>query len=394
MNYPFAYLARGYAHAGTGELEKALQDFDKAIELDASYAAAYLWRGHSYFDLGEYEQAIPDYDRAIELDPEMSEAYLYLGHSHDWLGDYEQSIQNYDAAIEIDPDYVYAYYWRGYTHAEYGYVSLAIKDFTTAIELNREWAEPYYMRGSVYAMSGNRMQAIRNYNRAIELDPKLAEAYYRRGIVRAELGDNEQAIQDFERYLALAPDAPNRAEVESWIADLQSEQQEEIEVPASIRELQDAAGTVTTTVYINPDFPWSISVPPGWGIDDPDTSFVSINRSDDDGGFGLCGIHTGAADFTTVDEFVDAVLAHDPEYFKGRGQTFVVLSRQDITLSSGVKGIEVIVEIGPGGKSRRVYMLADGRVYVVDCETYLEDWPKLESVYDQIINSFTLEDSH
>jgi hypothetical protein len=50
-----------------------------------------------------------------------------------------------------------------------------------------------------------------------------------------------------------------------------------------------------------------------------------------------------------------------------------------------------MVELGPGGKSRRVYFLDGGYAFVIDCESKLIDWPILEPVYDQIINSFSLE---
>jgi hypothetical protein len=105
----------------------------------------------------------------------------------------------------------------------------------------------------------------------------------------------------------------------------------------------------------------------------------------------LCGIHSFAWDHDDIAEFVDYVIAYEEGYFKSRGQTYVVLSRQEITLASGISGIELVVEIGPGGKSRRVYTLDANSVYLIDCETNLSDWLKLESTYDQIINSFTLD---
>jgi hypothetical protein len=148
--------------------------------------------------------------------------------------------------------------------------------------------------------------------------------------------------------------------------------------------------TVTANVYTSPDNSWSISYPDGWGVDDTDAAFVRIYSSEDVSLVGLCGIRSNAVSFSTVDELVDSMLATNEETFGARGQDYVVESQSEITLSSGLSGVEVIAEIGPGGKSRSVIVLADGQAYIVDCETFLEEWPKLEPIFDQIINSFTL----
>ena len=58
-----------------GEYEKAIECFDKAIELDPNDADAYNNRGVAYYNLEEYERAIEDYDKAIALDPNYAKAY-------------------------------------------------------------------------------------------------------------------------------------------------------------------------------------------------------------------------------------------------------------------------------------------------------------------------------
>ena len=57
---------------------RAIEDYDKAIELDPNDAEAYNDRGSSYHRLGQNERAIEDYDEAIKLDPDNAEAYNKL----------------------------------------------------------------------------------------------------------------------------------------------------------------------------------------------------------------------------------------------------------------------------------------------------------------------------
>ena len=150
-------------------------------------------------------------------------------------------------------------------------------------------------------------------------------------------------------------------------------------------DVEEATSVTTTSTFKSPDFPWSISYPSDWIVDASEPNFVRIARNVDDGLFALCGIHSNSSGFNTVEELVDFVIDFEDEYFKERGQSYDILSRQAITLASGASGIELMVELGPGGKSRRVYFLTAGYDLVIDCETNLMDWPLLEATYDQII---------
>jgi len=140
-------------------------------------------------------------------------------------------------------------------------------------------------------------------------------------------------------------------------------------------------------LYTNPVYRWSISYPSSWTVDSGALSFVRIASSADNA---LCGIHSGAVPFKTVDEFTDTTLANSERYFRDRGHVFVISARRQISLPNDIIGNDVLTGIGAGEKSRRVYILADGRGFMLDCETYVKDWDRLEPFYDRIVRSFTL----
>jgi len=52
---------------------------DKALSLDDKLSNAYVVRGSYYYQVGDLEKAIKEFDRAIELNPNNSLAYLYGG---------------------------------------------------------------------------------------------------------------------------------------------------------------------------------------------------------------------------------------------------------------------------------------------------------------------------
>ena len=64
-------------------------------------ASPYYNSGVDKADLEDYRGAIQDYNKAIELDPEYVSAYINRGFSKKKLGDNRGAIQDYDKAIEF-----------------------------------------------------------------------------------------------------------------------------------------------------------------------------------------------------------------------------------------------------------------------------------------------------
>jgi TonB family protein len=62
------YRIRANAHIVKAEYELAVADFDKAIELSPKESMAYFNRGDSYEKMGNIQKAIDDYRKASELD--------------------------------------------------------------------------------------------------------------------------------------------------------------------------------------------------------------------------------------------------------------------------------------------------------------------------------------
>lgn len=66
------------------DLESALQDFSKALEINPNYALAYQYRGNSHFISGNYDRAISDLKKALGYQHDSHEVILqlYLARAH------------------------------------------------------------------------------------------------------------------------------------------------------------------------------------------------------------------------------------------------------------------------------------------------------------------------
>ena len=93
----------GVSNLNTGKPEKALEDFNRAIEMDPQKAAGYLGRANTLNIMGRYEECLADYDKALEINPKLANGYINRGSAYSHLGEYKKAIADYEKGLELDP---------------------------------------------------------------------------------------------------------------------------------------------------------------------------------------------------------------------------------------------------------------------------------------------------
>jgi protein O-mannosyl-transferase len=170
-----AYENRGSAKINEHDNYGAIQDFNKAIELNPKYAKAFYNRGLAKNELHEQEGALQDYSKAIEVNPQYADAYNNRGHLKFELGDNKGSINDYDKAIEINPQHAVALNNRGAAKGQINDFKGAILDFNKAIKINPQYIVAYYNRGNAKIYLGDKAGAFSDWNKAGEQG--INEAY-------------------------------------------------------------------------------------------------------------------------------------------------------------------------------------------------------------------------
>jgi tetratricopeptide (TPR) repeat protein len=197
-DYAEAFINRGLAWVNKSEYDHAIVDFTEAASLDARGAfLAFSNRGGAYADKGDYDRAIEDYGRAIRLRPDYADAYYGRARTYTALGQTENAIADYDAAIRIKPNFPDAYNNRGVLNIAKGETAQAIADFDAAIRFNPNDPSPFVNRGYAFEVKGEYDRAISDFNEAIRRDPYSASLYFNRGVARLYSGRADAAVQDF-----------------------------------------------------------------------------------------------------------------------------------------------------------------------------------------------------
>jgi len=154
---------------------------------------------------GNLDGAIADYTKAIELDPYDATAHYNRGIAKRAKGNLEGAIADYSRAIELKPGYAKAYHHRGFAKQFKGDWQGAIADYTKAVQLNPEDYRSYHSRGCLRYDAHDFANALVDFRKVTELDPTNEFADYARfrvWLTRARQGEAEAATKELQEYLS------------------------------------------------------------------------------------------------------------------------------------------------------------------------------------------------
>lgn len=202
------YYNRGIAKQVLKDFKEAIEDFDKAIEINASNIIdAYTQRAKiKHQVLKDKAGALEDFNKAIELSPKDDNLYFSRAIV---LDDYD-AIQDLNKAIELNPSTAKYYWARGLRRHKNKDFEGGQKDILKYIELTPTdeditKAEAYSIMGSMRIGIKDYRGSLQELNKAIELDPFHVEAYSDRGFAKYFLKEYEGAIKDFDKAIELKP---------------------------------------------------------------------------------------------------------------------------------------------------------------------------------------------
>jgi Tfp pilus assembly protein PilF len=169
--YAPAYLYLGVVRSRNQQLDQALENLNRAIELDSSLLEAYKERARTFMDIGEPVRAALDLTAAAELDPSDGEILAM----------------------------------RGLTLMNRSLYDAAIADFTSALESLFGDPRILYDRAAAYLMEDEQNLALADLDAVLRVRPDAARALSLRGVARFNLGQVTQAREDFQKAAAANP---------------------------------------------------------------------------------------------------------------------------------------------------------------------------------------------
>ncbi len=200
-----AYIGRGLVRLAIKEPDKAIADFNKALQLDAQDVEAYVGRANAWELKHEYDVALVNLNQALRLDSQHADAFVWRGIV--WLHKRENAnaLADFTRAIDIDPGSYSAFANRASVQHNMKKYEASIADYNEAIRLNPKDAWAYWNRAEARLATNDVAAAFADSNEALRLDPGDAWAFSNRARVWRDMTEYDKALADFDQAIRLEP---------------------------------------------------------------------------------------------------------------------------------------------------------------------------------------------
>ncbi len=151
------------------EFLKAIQAYQKVIELDSTYVEAYNNLGIIYQETGDPDRAFAAHQKSIEINPRYDKGYNNLGIILYLKGRNEEAIEAFQKALTVNPNNIESHINLGVLFKKHGELNKAIESYQKALEINPLHRETHYNIALLYEQLENVELAIRHYQQFIKL---------------------------------------------------------------------------------------------------------------------------------------------------------------------------------------------------------------------------------
>ena len=97
------HVKTGNYHLEDGQNDRAIAEFELALEANAGHPLAHLGIALALMHLQRYEASLEAFDHVLALDDSLAVAYADRGILHDRMGRHDAALQDYRRALSLDP---------------------------------------------------------------------------------------------------------------------------------------------------------------------------------------------------------------------------------------------------------------------------------------------------
>jgi len=202
-----AYLQRGLQALEAGQVERAIGELERAVQMQPDSVEARYHLGRALFTAERASEALPHLEEALRLIEEGGPVQFLLAQVYLQLGRFEEAGAALDAAAASRPGYAPISYYRAELCYRLGKLNVARDLLEKVIEATPEWNLPLVRAGTVAMDLGDAQAAVLWFRVAVDLDTSGTNArlWMRLASAYAAANQVEQAIDGYRRAVAARP---------------------------------------------------------------------------------------------------------------------------------------------------------------------------------------------
>jgi tetratricopeptide (TPR) repeat protein len=251
-------LESGNSSLARGEFQRAFDEFNRAVELQANSARARERRAAAFAQMKKYKQALNDCNEAVRIDPKFAAAYFARGQVHKCLGEPQKALADFTQAIDYGLERVDILVARAGVYCSLAtatrnadeaanYREKALRDFDRAIQLDSRQIGCRLQRAAIHLDRHDFVGAVADCDAALEADPKSAAAYVARARGRFGSGETDKALVDCDAAIRLDE---NLIDAYAVRAEARTEKASEMRTLSEVAECGQAVDDCQRTIEL------------------------------------------------------------------------------------------------------------------------------------------------
>lgn len=184
--------------------EESMKVIDQLLKQDPQNGEAYFMFGMNFKESGDTVRAINSFQKAVELDATIVDGWINLGQLYAERDD-PLALRYFDNATRVAPDDIVALHAKADYLSAKGSLEEAIGLYGQIVVLDPQYDEAYYNSGLIYLDMDSLAQAEAQFDLTLKVSPTHIRAYYYRGLSRELQGRAAEALADFQQALRMAP---------------------------------------------------------------------------------------------------------------------------------------------------------------------------------------------
>jgi serine/threonine-protein kinase len=197
------HMCLGLLEDGTGQYEKAAEQFQQAVQLEPANDRAYTSLAGAYQHLNQPDKAEETYKRAIAVRPQYWRVYSFLGSFYIAQAEYDKAAAEFQRSTALDPDSYLAFNNLGAAFLYAGKDAEATQAFEKSLALRP--TRDAYNNVAVAEFHLHRFKdSVQNFKEALKLDDTDYQTWGNMGDAQYYGGDTASAMETYRKAVALA----------------------------------------------------------------------------------------------------------------------------------------------------------------------------------------------
>ena len=188
--------------------EDAIQILEEGVKLDPHRPDLRAALGQSYYSAGKVPKAIEEFQKLIEMDRSAS-SYAFMGLCYRHLSRFDDARKYFEEGLKKDPRNGVCLFNLGFIASRQGNYPQAEKLLEESLASSPDYSDAYYELGKVKIAEGKYNDAVPLLRKCTALASKKAQVYYNLANAERHLHQNDAAARDMKIFQTLSKDEAN-----------------------------------------------------------------------------------------------------------------------------------------------------------------------------------------